>query len=172
MQSVNRECLYGCLLTVHHPHRRWSHLYDCYEKYFCKQSPADFAQCCVACCCWFTKPEEWTSHYKHHLTKPDDLLRCDLLVFRHALAKAAYCPFCLGDSSLKPHERMKQFLDCSKWDSHINSYLSSEVLSNQYYCRHPACSENLESLMELKWHLEDVHCILPLRGKKRKADSE
>ncbi|OJJ98557.1 hypothetical protein ASPACDRAFT_31552 [Aspergillus aculeatus ATCC 16872] len=148
MQAIDGKCFCGSALSA----------------------PDNFSQSCIACCQWFSNPELWDSHCEAHLSRPHELSRCDLIIFRHAIAKAAYCPFCLGRTDLKPSQRMCQFLDRSKWSDHIESHLSSQVLCNRYHCRHPACSVALTNLHDLRHHLEDVHCILPLRGKKRKLE--
>ncbi|GFF96465.1 conserved hypothetical protein [Aspergillus lentulus] len=95
------------------------------------------------------------------------LLRCDLILFRNAPAKAAYCPFCLGDKPLNPPKRMEHFLDRPAWFAHVGSHLSWQALDGRFHCRHPACALQLDSLTELEYHLKDVRCYAAPRGKKR-----
>ncbi|KAE8384279.1 hypothetical protein BDV23DRAFT_177174 [Aspergillus alliaceus] len=127
----------------------------------------DFVEYCFKCDCWFQGITEWNRHCQGHLDQPEDLLRCDLILYRNVPAKAAYCPFCLGDTTLSPRRRMYQYLDRGEWYDHVHSHLSPRELAGRYNCRHPACSLGFDSLGDLEHHLRDVHCYLPPRGKKR-----
>ncbi|EAW17144.1 uncharacterized protein NFIA_005060 [Aspergillus fischeri NRRL 181] len=131
------------------------------------QSESCHAEYCFECDLWIQSVQEWSYHCQRHLDKPEDLLRCDLIIFRNTPAKAAYCPFCLGDKFLKPSKRMAQFLDRPAWFSHVGSHLSPKALDGKFHCRHPACALELGSLPELEYHLKDVHCYTAPRGKKR-----
>jgi carbonic anhydrase len=132
-----------------------------------QMSDDDFAEFCYECDLWFNNQNEWHQHCQDHLSEPSELLRCDPIIFRNCPVKPGYCPFCLGNTSLGPIRRMEQYLDMSKSYDHVHSHLSHRDLSGEFHCRHPACTQGYGSLTELAYHLEDVHCYKPPRGKKR-----
>ncbi|KAJ0413052.1 hypothetical protein BJY00DRAFT_322648 [Aspergillus carlsbadensis] len=90
-----------------------------------------FAEFCFECGVWFNLSTKWDQHFKPGL-----------------------CLFCLGDETLRPVQKMEQYLD---------------RICNEFYCGHPACTEKNGSLRELRVHLEEIHCFKPPRGKKRAA---
>lgn len=125
-----------------------------------------FADLCFECDEWFVNKHEWDQHCQEHLDTPETLLRCEPIVFRNALVKAGFCPFCLGEKDLASR-RLRQFIDKSKWHNHIESHLKDLT---DFSCRHPACLVRHESLSDLEQHLWDKHYYRRLRGKKRKAE--
>ncbi|KAL1965859.1 hypothetical protein VTN77DRAFT_4992 [Rasamsonia byssochlamydoides] len=114
--------------------------------------------------------DQWESHCQGHLNRPEELLRCDLLMFCNVPIKAGYCPFCMGNTELCPSEQMKQFVsDAGKWYDHIQSHLKR--LEGNFTCRHPACSVELETLEELQHHLVDITVISPRVERKDQGSS-
>ncbi|KAJ5602036.1 hypothetical protein N7510_011570 [Penicillium lagena] len=112
---------------------------------------------CFECDSWFNDPAE-----------PQELLRCDPLMFRNAPIKAGFCPFCLGNANLPPAKRMNQFIiDRAKWHSHVEAHLAKVKEYDYYHCDHPACSKKFENFHDLVLHLVDTHCYQPPRGHKR-----
>ncbi|KAB8070465.1 hypothetical protein BDV29DRAFT_197996 [Aspergillus leporis] len=167
IRPLHGKCLCGEVVETYQPHRRWSHLYRCYGERLRQVGGIDFVEYCFECDCWFQGLTEWDAHCQGHLDRPGDLLRCDLIVFRNVPAKAAYCPFCLGDKTRSPRRRMWQYLDRGEWFDHVQSHLNHRELAGRYNCRHPACSQDFDNRGDLEYHLRDVHCYLPPRGKKR-----
>ncbi|EED21202.1 conserved hypothetical protein [Talaromyces stipitatus ATCC 10500] len=149
-------------------HRRWYHLYRCYQSKLSKMGNDEFADFCFECDLWINNKLEWDQHCQHHLDTPETLVRCDPIIFRNALVKAGYCPFCLGDNDQDANSRVRQFIDKSKWHDHIESHLES--LTVDFTCCHPACSMNCDSLSDLVQHLWDRHYFRRLRGRKRKVE--
>jgi hypothetical protein len=152
-------------ISLHH-HRRWLHLYRCYCKRARQMGTSDFAELCFECDLWCTDRAEWEQHCQEHLDKPEELLRCDPLMFRNAPVKAGYCPFCLGNTDLQPQQRMRQFIiDRSEWYNHIESHF--QEFEDECGCSHPACQTQYDNLGDLHYHLWDCHYYRPLRGQKR-----
>lgn len=70
---------------------------------------------------------------------------------------------------------MRQFPDRSEWQDHINQHRENLVHNKASMCSHPQrrCADTFESVQELKYHLQDVHCVELRKGCKRfSPDSE
>ncbi|KAL2808658.1 hypothetical protein BJX63DRAFT_424461 [Aspergillus granulosus] len=126
-----------------------------------------FAEFCFECDVWYSERHKWTQHCHDHLHEPENLIRCDIIIFHNAPVKAGLCPFCLGDEVLGPVRRMQQFLDRAEWYKHIESHLSAKARSGELNCSHPACRIKFDEIDKLRFHLEDIHCCKPPRGMKR-----
>ncbi|KAL4999885.1 hypothetical protein BDV10DRAFT_200538 [Aspergillus recurvatus] len=138
LEPLNGKCICGKPTESFRAHRQWLHIY-----------------------------RYWDRHCQSHLDDPDQLLRCDPIIFRSCPVKPGYCPFCLGNRRLGPARRMKQYLNTTQWYRHLGSHLTDDFLSGSFQCRHPACTEKYWSMRDLVCHLEDVHCCTPRRGQKR-----
>ncbi|KAL3467666.1 hypothetical protein BJX64DRAFT_299023 [Aspergillus heterothallicus] len=154
LEPLNRECICGKPIESFRAHRRWLHIYRCYSRRISRLNNDKFAEFCFEC-------------GQCHLDDPDQLLRCDPIIFRNCPVKPGYCPFCLGNRRLGPARRMKQYLNTTQWYRHLGSHLTDDFLSDSFRCRHPACTEKYWSMKDLVCHLEDVHCCAPRRGQKR-----
>ncbi|KAI9761799.1 MAG: hypothetical protein M1840_001679, partial [Geoglossum simile] len=145
---------------------RWEHLYRCYKKSLVDEH--GFAELCFQCGVWITGSSEWDCHCQSHLDKPETIpIRCDLLIFRRAPARAGICPFCLSDTSLASHRRMYQYLCRYTWQKHVLNHLQAMGDSKPMVCPHPRCTVSYESVLDLRHHLEDIHCI-QLTGKMKR----
>jgi len=82
-----------------------------------------FAEYCYACCKWSCSEDDWSNHCKWHLENLT--MRCGLLTFRYTLAIAGYCPYCVGDESLSPSQRMQQWMTKSTLLNHIDKHLET-----------------------------------------------
>jgi hypothetical protein len=67
--------------------------------------------------------------------------------------------------------RMHQFLDRPEWQDHIDQHSGNLGDSKAPLCPHPRvqCADAFESLQGLKFHLQDVHCVVPRKGSKRSS---
>ena len=67
--------------------------------------------------------------------------------------------------------RMQQFPDRLKWQLHIDEHVGMLDGSKASICPHPRtqCTEAFESVQEFKFHLQDVHCVVPGKGLKRSS---
>ncbi|KAL4948932.1 hypothetical protein BDW69DRAFT_198491 [Aspergillus filifer] len=78
-----------------------------------------FAEFCFECGQWFNDRKDLDRHCQSHLDNPDQLLRCDPIIFRNCPVKPGYCPFCLGNGRLGPARRMNmKDLVCHLEDVH------------------------------------------------------
>lgn len=66
---------------------------------------------------------------------------------------------------------MRQFLDCPDWEDHINQHHENLGGEKTAVCPHPQtqCDKAFRSLQELKFHLQDVHCVKLRKGHKRSS---
>jgi len=70
---------------------------------------------------------------------------------------------------------MQQFLDREKWKAHIDRHIERLDDCKATKCPHPRpkCVDAFQSVLELKFHLQDVHCIELTKGtKRRRSGSE
>ena len=70
---------------------------------------------------------------------------------------------------------MQQFLDREKWKAHIDSHIERLDGCKATKCPHPRpkCVKAFPSVLEMKFHLQDVHCIEFTKGvKRRRSGSE
>lgn len=129
-----------------------------------------FAEFCFACSVWVTREQDWAVHCQGHLDQPEEIpTQCNPFKYGGYLASPGYCPWCLGDSSLSATVRAQQFPDRLKWQSHIDDHIAKLDERKTPICPHPRtqCTEAFSSMQDLKFHLQDVHCIELRRGCKR-----
>ena len=70
---------------------------------------------------------------------------------------------------------MQQFLDRERWKGHIDKHIEELDDYKANRCPHPRpkCVDAFQSVLEMKFHLQDVHCIEVSKGvKRRKSLSE
>jgi len=135
-------------------------VYKCHESHY--KQKAGFGKFCFQCSTWVESKEEWTHHCQTHIDKDDIPFRCDLVVFRHAVACAGYCPVHLGRQDMPAHKRMKQFTDKTCWQRHVSACLARYFASRgpgNFACPHGLCPVSCNSANELWRHLDDVHSI-------------
>jgi len=146
--------------------RAWTSLHQIPFLSSLRSTEHGFAELCFQCDCWFNDSSEWERHCQEHLDKPEELLRCDPLIFRNFPVKPGYCCFCLGNTRQSASKRMEQYVtDRSKWYDHIECHLNK--LGCDFSCSHPACCVEFQNVKDLRDHLVDVHCYQPPRGRKR-----
>ena len=153
--------------------KRWRHIYGCYKKKLVISS--GFAELCFQCGEWILSEEKWNNHCQDHLQTPETLpVQCNLFVYGGALASPGYCPFCLGDTALPATTRLYQFLDRAKWKMHVDEHITTLDGSRWVQCSHPRprCVGSFESVQDLKFHLQDVHCIEPTKRSKRRRSHD
>jgi hypothetical protein len=78
------------------------------------------------------------------------------------LQEAPYGQPWLCGAVLPVTKRMHQFLDRAKWRDHIHKHIGKDLGdSKPPICPHPRpqCAEAFESVQELRFHLQDVHCL-------------
>ncbi|KAL2812348.1 hypothetical protein BDW59DRAFT_176992 [Aspergillus cavernicola] len=144
---------------------------NCVCGIYARMGPDRFARYCFECDFWCNKRAKWSQHCQEHLDNPEELLRCDLIMFHNVPVKAALCPFCMGDTFLGAALQMDQFLDSPKWWDHVESHLEQKARTKDFHCCHPACDIRFDSIKVLRFHLEDVHHYKPPRGTKRPSEN-
>lgn len=98
----------------------WQHIYACRRR----QDPT--AEFCFFCSEWFSNKKDWTAHCRWHLEDPELVpVQCNPLNFGGCLATPGLCPWCLGDESLKPKDRMKQFAYADKWRTYVQRHIDA-----------------------------------------------
>ena len=151
----------------------WRHIYSCYKASL--EHDYEFAELCFLCNNWFFGTQAWEAHCQQHLAEPDSLpIWCDPLTHGGVLARAGYCPFCLGDENLSAPVRMFQFKIRRNWQCHIQGHiekLEDNSTSSQHCPRqHPHCPGMFDSVLELQFHLQDsfgIERIGEVEKKKR-----
>ncbi|KAH8659479.1 hypothetical protein BGZ61DRAFT_499816 [Ilyonectria robusta] len=145
----------------------WRHVYAYFKAAMAKAY--GFAELCFLCNEWFHCTEAWGAHCQHHLDHPDSLpVWCDPLTYGGVLARAGYCPFCLGDRNLPASVRMHQFKIRWTWLDHIQTHIRTlEGGDMPVHCPilHPTCPGVFKSVQELQFHLQDAF------GVERNRDS-
>ncbi|KAI9776699.1 MAG: hypothetical protein M1839_009426 [Geoglossum umbratile] len=154
--------------------RRWNHIYKCYQEDL--KGKHGFAQLCFQCDEWITAKAEWQGHCQRHLDKPETLpVQCDILTYRRTIASAGFCHFCLFDPNKPATERMHQWVHSQTWTDHVNAHfqeLKLERSSEQeggkaLECPDPRCVGAFDSIQNLQFHFQDIHCIPTVRETRR-----
>jgi hypothetical protein len=112
------------------------------------------------------------AHCEAHLDEPDGIpTQCNPFKYGGHLASPGYCPWCLGDVTLPATIRIQQFPDRLKWQGHIDGHVGKLDDIKLPTCRHPRvqCAEVFASVQELKFHLQDIHCVELGKGLKRSS---
>jgi len=119
---------------------------------------------------------KWNDHCDDHLRRPESLpIQCNPFVYSGTLTCSGYCPFCLGSPALPATTQIYQFLDGERWRRHIDDHIAelAGCKATKYPHPRPKCVEDFTSILELKLHLQDVHCIeFTKEIKRRRSDSE
>ena len=153
---------------------RWRHIYGCHKKKLV--ASFGFAELCFECSEWIVGQDEWNDHCISHLERPEMLpVQCNPFVYGGTLACPGYCSFCLGNVALPALTRMQQFLDREKWKAHLDGHIALLDDCKATNCAHlrQKCVDAFPSVLELKFHLQDVHCIELTKGiKRRRSNSE
>ncbi len=166
-------------LTRFFPHskpaaERWRHIYSCYKKKLV--TSYGFTELCFDCSEWIVGKDEWNDHYEIHLGRPEILpIQCNPFVYGGTLACPRYCPFCMGNTALSAPMRMQQFLDQGKWKAHLDGHIKLLDGCKATKCTHPRPKyvDAFPSVLELKFHLQDIHYIEFTKGiKRRRSGSE
>lgn len=158
----------------------WKHIYDCYRKEC--SSMYGFADLCFLCNEWVFGKQEWSDHCRKHV---DDLSTFptyfDPLLHSGVIASPGYCLFCLVNTGLEPHDRMHQFLHRAKWLEHIQRHIEglrkskrqNESMPIKCPNPEPQCPKNFDCVLELEFHLQDIHGVdMPKESKVRKRSRE
>lgn len=148
--------------------QKWNHIYSCYTKQLVASH--GFAELCFACSIWITSEKNWADHCQGHLDQPEEIpTQCNPFKYGGHLASPGYCPWCPGDASLSATIQTQQFPDRLKWQSHIDDYVAKLDERKTPMCPHPRtqCTEAFSSMQDLKFDLQDVHCIELRKGCKR-----
>ncbi|RHZ51665.1 uncharacterized protein CDV56_103977 [Aspergillus thermomutatus] len=150
------------------PNRRWDHIYQCYQAEL--QKTDGFAELCFQCDTWVTAAAEWNDHCQNHLDDMDTLpVQFNPLTFRHTLAAAGQCLFCLFNRNLPSDRRFKQYLTKQHWIGHLQGHfqeLQEKFQSDHGQdetktqpCPDPRCALSFNTFSEFQCHCKDIHCI-------------
>ncbi|KAF5965393.1 carbonic anhydrase 2 [Fusarium coicis] len=146
----------------------WRHVYDCYKT--ASAEVDGFSELCFLCNEWFCGIRTWEAHCQHHLDHPNSLPTwCDPLTYGGVLARAGYCPFCLGDERMQASTRMYQFQTRWTWLNHIQNHIEALTKSTvplKYPRQHGHCPGYFDSVLDLQFHLQDAF------GVKRSDDDK
>ncbi|KAI0525805.1 hypothetical protein F5B22DRAFT_587822 [Xylaria bambusicola] len=124
------------------------HVYDCRKR----NCPS--AEFCFLCNEWFSDPEAWEQHCRHHLEH--DPLPVELAWQRiESTFLPGYCPFCLWDPYLGAASRLHPFCSRDSWENHIRSH-GVEWLAR---CPDKRCAEPCDDAQTFSYHMYDVHRI-------------
>ncbi|KAK1849360.1 hypothetical protein CCHR01_08037 [Colletotrichum chrysophilum] len=145
--------------------RNETHAYRCCKKHLAAAS--GFAEFYFLCNEWFLEDYAWKQHCNDHLTHRDVPLDMHWVRLNGSVLPGMY-PECLGDSSLSPLERFRQFIDLQEWETHILNHEDNkqrDVLT----CTHPRCKgQKFDSKTSWEYHRQDVHRIFTRKLRKRK----
>lgn len=133
-------------------------MYRCFKSSL--KTDHGFAKLCFPCDEWITSKEHWEAHCLKHIQENEIPLRCDPVIFRRGLARAGYCPCCLGDLTLPATDRMRHHKHSSGWKRHFSSclerYLKSLPEKDLVACPHPRCTYH-DLKPSLSDHLKRSH---------------
>lgn len=150
--------------------QRWRHIYSYYRKRL--RANYGFAELCFLCSEWVTSKTKWDEHCQAHLDTPEGIpIQCNPFNYGRGLTSPGLFPFCLGNASLPASVRMQQFLDRLNWQDHVDEHLEKPDDAKLPTCRYPRtqCTEAYPSMQDLKFRLQDVHCVDLRRGCKRSS---
>jgi hypothetical protein len=152
---------------------RWRHIYVCHKKRL--TASQGFAELCFICSEWIVSKEGWKAHCQAHLDNPETLpAQCNPFNYGGTLASPGTCPFCLGDTALPATVRMRQFQERAGWREHVYGHHGCLEASELSKCPHPRsqCADAFVSTQELKFHLQDVHCVEFIKGSKKSRPAD
>ncbi|OJD27268.1 hypothetical protein ACJ73_01337 [Blastomyces percursus] len=168
-------CVYPAILTVclteltgwvlRPASYEWMHIYICHKRHLVELQV--FAEFCFLCDKWFTNMRDWEEHCKSHLHGSLEVpVQCDPLIYGGTLVAPGLCPGCIGDETLPATEQMKQYTRHDLWKDHVSSCFKQRVVKGQHGpddivgCTHPdtRCKQLSVSLLQLRFHFQDVHC--------------
>lgn len=135
--------------------KEWQHVYTCRRD----QDPS--GEFCFFCNKWFDNEADWPDHCRWHLQDPELVpVYCNPRNHGGGLANPGLCLWCLGDETLKPKDRMRQYPYADKWRTHVKRHINALEDGKTQQCPHPRgrCSRDFDTKQELIWHLQDVHC--------------
>jgi hypothetical protein len=110
---------------------------------------------CYHCFAWVAGAE-WEPHCQLHLSELVSK-RCGISVRCHTLVRPAYCPFCLGDNSLAPTQRIISWTrDHDLW-KHVHCHIKQQRWPTP--CPHPLCESDMlfQDSASLQFHFVDDH---------------
>lgn len=108
---------------------------------------------CYICYNWVVS-DEWEPHCRHHLTCLTSK-RCGAYTQCYTLVRPASCPFCMGDFTLKPSQRLRSWRRDQKLRRHIRDHVSQ--VNWPVCCPHPLCSFTIADSRSLEYHFIDCH---------------
>ena len=152
----------------------WRHVYNCQKADL--EKIHGFAEMCFLCNDWSTGIEAWENHCQYHLDNASEVpIWSDPLVYGGVLARAGTCPFCFADEGLNAAARMHQFTTRYTWRQHIQSHLESFAQEGAVpTCPRPhsTCPMKFDTILELKFHLQDAFGVDCGFERKRKSGEE
>jgi hypothetical protein len=129
----------------------------------------------------FLGRSNWRDHCRNHF---DDLstfpTSFDPLLHGGVLASPGYCPFYLVNETLEPHDRIRQFLHRTKWLEHLQRHIEglrksereNKLMSVECPCPRPQCPKSFDCVLELEFHLQDIHGPDMPKQSKHERDQE
>lgn len=113
---------------------------------------------CHQCMAYFDTKLDWRNHCEEHLNNLADNF-CGQISRRGVLIWAYHCPCCLGDETLLPEERWRQFLSTDKLRCHLRAHLAKIEWPSA--CPHPLCNVQVVAANDFWAHLDENHVIPP-----------
>jgi hypothetical protein len=154
-------------LANSHDSRDWKHIYDCYKTTL--EQIHGFAELCFICNKWFSGEDAWKIHCEGHVNHLEAFPKyLDPLIFDEILAMPGFCYDCLTDPRLPASKRMHQFKNKKKWQTHVQGHIDDMDDRKHVRCKLQTqqCLDPFDSVLELQFHLQDVHGINTIKRRK------
>jgi hypothetical protein len=139
--------------------QRHQHIHACIQKEMaaklgCLKSDVHY---CYHCFAWVAGAE-WEPHCRLHLSELASK-RCGVSVYCHTLVRPAYCPFCLGDDSLAPTQRIISWTRDHELWKHVHCHIKQQRWPTP--CPHPLCDCDMlfQDSTSLQFHFVDYHTM-------------
>jgi hypothetical protein len=128
----------------------------------CSNLTQPHLQFCFPCVTFFFSIAAWSAHCAWHLENLS--LDCGRILRQSIVIQPFICPHCLGDLSLPPHQRYRQFPTKPLFSTHMATH------DHTNYCPHPLCNKRFESREEYTAHMTDHGIESVLLTKIRDSD--
>ncbi len=148
---------------------RWRQIYGCYKKKLV--TSYGFSELCFDYSMQIIGKDKQNDYCEIYLGRSETVpIQCNPFVYGGTLAYPSYYPFYLGNIALLAPTRIQQFLDRGKQKVYISRYI--EILDGYKAtkCTHPRrkCVDAFPSVLEIKFHLQDIYYIELTKGAKRR----
>ncbi|CRG92915.1 DNA polymerase III subunit alpha [Talaromyces islandicus] len=130
------------------------HVHHCRRNEFAqkhRREPSTVHYCYFDCFTWFCDGEEWEKHCSQHLGSLTSL-HCEVIMYCNTMIRPAYCPQCLGNTSLKPSERLRKYVRSDDLRDHLEKNHAHDSV-----CCPSLCGQKFDNDEYRAFHWCDVH---------------